>query len=619
MDGESHSTRPDGPGEPPRGEQAPDPLASADGRPYAGVLEVMPEVADEQAPPSGPGSGRGGAGRDADVDRRLRPIGVTFASVILPGLGHFAIGVRRVGLIFLVPTVVVAVAVGLWALSQGAYGMAAALVAPGALTVAFALNILVAGWRTSASVEALGRTHPGRLGIVASVLLMILAIGVPHVLAGSLIMSANEFLDSTFAMTNVEDETPEPTLDWVEPTDTPEPAATATLAPGMPATPAPSPTPSPTPEIAPYPTDGGNGTLPAFDAKIPWQRPGVEPWGDDGRFDLLLIGSDAGAGRWSRRNDVMLLVEVDVKTGATAMIGLPRNMTNAPYPKGPARSASACGCQPGLLNEMYVEATVRHPGLWPGKGAVKGIGAVRSVVSEITGRPIDAVLIVDLVGVIRVVDAMGGIDITVPEAVYDDHYPDPGRGSIRLRIKAGRQHFDGRTALAYARSRHMDSDYGRMHRQQILLEAIRAQLGPSQILNAPALFGAAKGTAWTDLPRESLPALVELFGRASDVKVKHLRIVPPRYPSFMTAAWITRVRKDVAALLPGTAAPARSNYPKPVATPRPTPKPTPKPTTAPTPKPTGTPAPTTKPTPAPTPPPTPAPTEPPPPDPTPSP
>jgi len=354
--------------------------------------------------------------------------------------------------------------------------------------------------------------------------------------------------------------------------------------------------------IPPFPTNGGNGTLPKFGAAVPWVRPGAIPWGDDGRFDLLLIGSDAGSGRWSRRNDVMLLVEVDVNTGATAMIGLPRNLQNAPYPPGAARDASACGCQPGLLNEMYVEATFRNPGLWPGNGAVKGIGAVRSVVHTITGRPIDAVLIVDLVGVIRVVDALGGIDINVPEAVVDDHYPDPGNGEIRLRIKAGQQHLGGHMALAYARSRHMDSDYGRMDRQQTLLLAIRQQLGPSIILDAPALFGAARGTAWTDLPRESLPALVELFGKASTAKVKQLRIVPASYPSFMTAAWVNQVREDIAALLPGTPDPQHISVPRPVATPRPTPRPTPKPTPRPSkaPSPGATEPPTHEPTAEPT-------------------
>ena len=530
------------------------------------------------------------------------PVGVTAASLLLPGLGHLVLGARRIALVFLVPSLVVLAVLAVWALTSGVYGMAAALLAPGALLVLLAGNVLVAGWRAVAALEALGRTHPGRAAAAVSILLVIVGVGVPHLAAGSLILSANEFLDSTFAMGSVSETSEPEATDTPEP-PTPEPTPGPTLAPGATPSPSPEPTPSPTLEIAPYPTDGGDGTLPAFDAKVPWERPGVEPWGDDGRFDLLLIGSDAGVGRWGRRNDTMLLVEVDAKTGAAAMIGLPRNLQNAPYPKGPARNASACGCQTGLLNEMYVEATARNPGLWPGKGPVKGIGAIRSVVSEITGRPIDAVLIVDLIGVVRVVDALGGIDINVPEAVADDRYPDPGGGKIKLRIKAGQQHMNGRRALAYARSRHQDSDYGRMERQQILLEAIRAQLGPAVILEAPALFGAAKGAAWTDLPRESLPALMELFGRAADTKVKHLRIVPPRYASWMTAAWITKIRRDIADLLPGSPEPAKSKFPRPVARPVATPRPTPQPTVSAVPSitPVDTPPPATESPPAPTP------------------
>ena len=103
--------------------------------------------------------------------------------------------------------------------------------------------------------------------------------------------------------------------------------------------------------------------------------------------------------------DVMLLVEIDVATGKTAMIGLPRNLINAPFPPGPARDASSCGCFRDLLNALYVEATFRNPERWPGTGTVSGIGAVRAVVSELTGRPVDAVLVADLWGVIKVVDA----------------------------------------------------------------------------------------------------------------------------------------------------------------------------------------------------------------------
>lgn len=296
--------------------------------------------------------------------------------------------------------------------------------------------------------------------------------------------------------------------------------------------------------------------------------------------------------------DVMLLVEIDVATGKVAMIGLPRNLINAPFPPGAARDAVACGCFQQLLNGLYVEATVTHPARWPGTGAVSGIGAVRAVVSELTGRPVDAVLVADLWGMIKVVNAMGGIDIYVPSSVYDARYPDPVFGKIELYIPKGQQHMDGRTALAYARTRHQDSDYGRMSRQQTLLLAIRDQIGPKTILNAPDLFNAAKGFTWTDLPRDSLPNLVTLFSKAANASVRQLRIVPPTYPAWLTPAGITKIQKAIAALLgvapPPTATPTAG--PTPGQTDAPSTAPTAGPTPTPSPAPTDTPPPSETPT-----------------------
>ena len=233
----------------------------------------------------------------------------------------------------------------------------------------------------------------------------------------------------------------------------------------------------------------------------------------------------------------------------------------------------SCGCLIGLLNEMYVEATVNHPSRWPGTGAVKGIGAVRCVVAELTHRPIDGVLVADLWGVIKVVDAMGGLDINVAAAVHDDRYPDPVWGTIVINIPAGQQHLDGRMALAYARSRHQDSDYGRMARQQTFLPALRAQLGPATIFNAPALLDAATGFAWTDLPREALPSLADLFDRAATESVRQLRIVPPTYSTWLTTAGITRIQTDIAALLGVPPPPSPTPVPTDVPTPTPSPIP----------------------------------------------
>lgn len=503
-------------------------------------------------------------------------------SLLVPGAGQAIVGRRVAALAFLVPVALLAVAALGYYAGGGEIKVLAFIVAPGVLPALAIVNIALAAWRIAASVDAVRRTpRPGAAAALLGPAVMVLVIA-PHVWLGSTIAATSDFLDATFASA---DEPAPIEAPWI----TPPPGWTP---PPFPGETEPAGSKGPIESVSPEPTkgprppnDAGLGTLPPLGVRVPWQAPGAVPWGDDGRFDLLLLGSDAGPDRWSRRMDVMLLVEVDVATGSVAMIGIPRNIQNAPLPRGPARDAVACGCFQPLLNSLYVEATYVHPERWPGTGSIKGIGAVRSTLSELTARPIDAVLVADLWGVIKVVDAMGGIDIEVPNSIYDHAYPDPVYGRTELYIPAGRQHFDGRLALAYARSRHQDSDYGRMARQQTLLLAIRDDIGPKTILNASELFRAAKGFAWTDLPRESLPNLVTLFGNARSASVGNLRIVPPKYPSWLTKSIITKIQKNIAEL---------------VGVPWPPPSPTPSPSPVPSAAPSATTAPASSVSPAPT-------------------
>jgi LCP family protein required for cell wall assembly len=495
--------------------------------------------------------------------------------LLVPGAGHAYLGRRRAALIFLAPILVILLLLAIVYLLGGFTGLLKVVVTPGVLPALVMVNFALAAWRILAGLDAARRTHGSRLaaGVVAAGIVVLVI--VPQFVVGQIIGATSDGLDSLFASgpAATDDGSPAPT----EPDDSLV-AMTDDDNSDM-ARPDPWGSGVPAPSATPFKPRTYIGTLPALGVAVPWDRPGANPWGSDGRFDLLLLGSDAGTGRWSRRMDVMLLVEIDVSSGAVAMIGLPRNLVNAPFPPGAARDAVSCGCFKDLLNALYVEATSRHPDRWPGSGTVKGIGAVRSVVSYLTGRPVDAVLVADLVGVIKVVDAMGGVDVTVPASVTDSHYPDPYLGSIALHIPAGKQHFDGRMALAYARSRHQDSDYGRMSRQQTLLLAIRKQIGPATILDAPALFAAAKGMTWTDLPRDSLPALVDLFGKASTASVKQLRIVPSRYAAWLTPSEITTIRKDIAALLGVPVTPTPTPTPTPTLTAGPTPTPSPSPAT----------------------------------------
>ena len=496
----------------------------------------------------------------------MRDAATHLAGILFPGLGHLLRGERRAGLLFALPALLSIAATAAWYLADGGIGLLAFAVGPGALALIGTLNLFVAGWRGAAVAHLARRSETTRSQRIAIALAAALLIGAPHLVAGRAIAAADELLSGIFAGASpspASGSTPSP---GEEPSPSEEPLASPTPATG-------SPRPTPSGATTGESRGSGSGTLPNLGAAVPWTPPGATPWGDDGRFSILLLGSDAGRDRWSRRMDVMLYVEVDVATGKIAMVGIPRNKQYVPLPAVPARALYANGRYPRLLNEIYVEATSRQPNLWPGTGIVSGIGAVRSTVSELIKRPIDAVLVADLWGVIKVVDALGGIDVNVAADIYDPRYPDPVRGTIPLTIRKGLQHFDGRMALAYARIRHGTggSDYGRMRRQRTFLLAIRNQIGAETILNAPNLVAAAKGFVWTDLPRESLPALVELFGRAKDASVKQLSLDPDSgYPSWFTTATINKARAAVAALLGGTPPPSIAPTPTPSATPSPT-------------------------------------------------
>jgi LCP family protein required for cell wall assembly len=467
------------------------------------------------------------------------PLRAALLTAAFPGLGHLKRGDRRRAALFAAPALVIIGATLVLLLLGGTTQLLIILVTPGALLLLGVLNLLLAAWRIGALAHLLRGARllrRDRVLVATATLLLVVA---PHLTVGRSLIAFDELLNQTFADTS------------------PTPSASSDPSTSTAGSPSPGVSPGESPEASVF-RGSGTGTLPSLTVATPWTRPGEIPWGDDGKFDLLLLGSDAGSDRWSRRMDVMLLVEVDVATGRVAMFGFPRNMMNVPLPPGPARNASPCGCFQKLLNAVYTDAAYFYPKLWPGEGSISGIAAVRATISELTQRPIDAVLVADLWGVIKVVDAMGGVDMNVTESIYDKHYPDPVLGSIQLRIDTGQQHLNGRLALAYARSRHQDSDYGRMRRQQALLLAIRDQLGAATILNAPAFAAAAKGYVWTDLPRSSLPNLVDLFSRAATARVRLYRFAPSAYPAYLNAATIAKIRRAIANAFPAVTSPSPS-------------------------------------------------------------
>lgn len=324
-----------------------------------------------------------------------------------------------------------------------------------------------------------------------------------------------------------------------------------------------SPRPGPTGTPAAPPT--GPVTQPPAPTATPVPVP---RWAEDGRLNLLLIGSDAGPGRWLARTDTMIVLSVDIATGRAALFGVPRNLVNVPLPPESA-AAFDDGRFPQLLNALYVYA-VEHPRYFPG-GEAAGFRAISGAIQELIGQRVDGAIVVNLNGFVDLVDAVDGVWVDIPSSVYDAHYPLPdGSGYKEISFSAGCQKLDGERALEYARTRHQDSDYGRMQRQQRVIVAIARQLDPIALLpRVPELLEVARNNLWMTILPNEIADLARLAARVDAGDIQMIRFAPPRYPEYLDTKSIERIRDRVATVFDEPASPS----PTPDRTPKPCPRP----------------------------------------------
>jgi LCP family protein required for cell wall assembly len=142
---------------------------------------------------------------------------------------------------------------------------------------------------------------------------------------------------------------------------------------------------------------------------------------------------------------------------------------------------------------------------------------LKETVEDTLGYPVDYFVRMNFDGFRQVIDLIGGVDIEVPREIRDDLYPDENYGYDPLYIPAGLQHMDGDLALKYARTRHIDSDYGRAGRQQQVLMAVRDRImQPGQLAallpRLPGLAIAMANTVQTDMPVEKAITLARAVG-----------------------------------------------------------------------------------------------------------
>jgi LCP family protein required for cell wall assembly len=216
----------------------------------------------------------------------------------------------------------------------------------------------------------------------------------------------------------------------------------------------------------------------------------------DGRINVLLMGVDNRTSEQGGRTDTLIVVSVDPVGRTASLLSIPRDLVDVPLPGG--------GIYRGKINGLLLHVNT-HPDdpAFAGAGG-SGTRALQDAVGELLGIEIHYYAKVDLSGFVKVIDAVGGVDVEVQRPLDDPKYREFGIDGFH--VEAGLQHFDGQHALAYARVRRPvgETDFTRAARQQEVLVAIKDAVlegGALELLGElPGLLDAIGDAVRTDLP-----------------------------------------------------------------------------------------------------------------------
>jgi LCP family protein required for cell wall assembly len=174
---------------------------------------------------------------------------------------------------------------------------------------------------------------------------------------------------------------------------------------------------------------------------------------------ILVLGVDKRPNDPGRSDSIMLL-RSDPATHSISQLSIARDMrVNVP------------GHGVGKINTGF---------FWGGPAL-----AIRTV-EGFTGIKINHVVVVNFHGFEKVIDAVGGVDISVPKTISSVY-----TGGRTVTFKKGLNHMDGKRAMIYARIRKLDSDFFRQARQQQVVQALEKKL--SGFGNLPHLPSNAAG------------------------------------------------------------------------------------------------------------------------------
>lgn len=226
------------------------------------------------------------------------------------------------------------------------------------------------------------------------------------------------------------------------------------------------------------------------------------------RVNILMMGYGGAGHDGAYLTDSLVIMSIIPSTHHTTLISVPRDLW-VQYPPNSGNYTK--------INAIYTTASTANA------DPVAGGAAITQKVSLVTGLTINYWMTINFAGFKKFIDAIGGIDVNVPDS-FNACYPKNDDAAvdaswIKIQFNKGLQHMNGATAIEYARAREPVevcgmgtsinqaelTDFGRSRRQQLIMQSALSKL--KQWQTWPSLYGALdalKGTLYSNLSLSDL-------------------------------------------------------------------------------------------------------------------
>lgn len=233
-------------------------------------------------------------------------------------------------------------------------------------------------------------------------------------------------------------------------------------------------------------------------------------------LNFVLIGSDQRDGKNGKiggsfagmRSDTTIVAHISAKRDRVELVSIPRD-SMVQIPSCTMSDGSTTTARFSLFNEAFAL------GADHGHDPASAAGCTIKTIEALTDVRIDGYFVVDFTGFVATIDSLGGVPMCVPNYMKAP--------KAKLEVWPGKQKFNGKTALAWARARTekgtiglgQTADIGRIGRQQQLLAAVvRTVLKKNVLTDQTKLYGFLDGATKSLKVQKSWASLTKLGGLA---------------------------------------------------------------------------------------------------------